>query len=217
MSLSQLVHADIVGKPPVYSRIKRFLECFDIEVPESQESGRLIARRIIGAISDDDSFLDEKKCKLRLFDTIRSGSLYFRVETNKQYGKVHQGRNREMVSTDELAAPTAQTFSRIITNDISKGFSSEKAKFNEEADSCLQKYVEAYTRMFNELQLLEKHTVQYFHHALFDHALEYFKEHVKNNVEDLDAEVSAMGKEFNSVVRTETIANKLEAMLISQF
>lgn len=55
------------------------------------------------------------------------------------------------------------------------------------------------------------------YYTLFDHTLEYYKEHVKHKAENQDAVSSLMGKEINSAVRKEAIRNKLEAMHNSQF
>lgn len=212
MSPIQMVQPDIVKKLPIYNRIKLFLERFGVEVPETNESGRLIARRIICRIWDEEIYDEEREAALSLFDSIRNGNMNSPIS----------GRNRsppssEFHNVNGITSNTSFPNNRSIANDVSKRFNNPKTKFSGDADEPLSKYIESYNRMSVELELSEEKKIRFFHHVLSDHALEYYKENIEGKVSTWNDLTTRMEMEFNSDVRMETIANKLEAMHMSQF
>lgn len=209
MTPMYLVDPEICKKLPIYGKVKAFLERFDVQVPVTEESGSLVAKRLICRIWNEEEFENDRAEAFAAFADFRNGGRNS-ASSPRQYVPFN--------STDETAhVENSRVSTRQISNDVAKRFSHEKLKFSGESTECWPKFVESYTRMSVEMELSDEMKRKFFHHLLRDHALEFYRDNVENSVEDYKEILLCMNKEFCSKVKMEAIARKLQSLHISQF
>ena len=205
MSPSYLVDPDICKKLPIYGKVKTFLEKFDVDVPVTDESGSLVAKRLICRIWNGDEYLEDRRRAFDQFDEFRNG------QRSEDTTRTSYNAGSPRTSTQPSNNP------RQISNDVAKRFSNDSSKFSGDETECWPKYVESYTRMSDELELDNRQMMKFFHHLLRDHALEFYREHVENQVSSFNDIEKKMNEQFFSALKMETVARRLEALHISQF
>lgn len=208
MTPMHLVTPEISKKLPIYGKVKQFLERFDVDVPITEESGSLVAKRLICRIWGDEEFSEDRKEAFLQFDNFRSGRSALSSAPLVQ--NVPITNNREVTSSPPCS-------DRTYSNDVAKRFSHESSKFSGESTECLTKFLESYIRTSNELDLTPEMKKKFFHHLLRDYALEFYRDNIEKKVSRFEDIVRLMEMEFCSPVKMETIARSLESMHISQF
>jgi len=127
MSPFHLVHPEISKKLPVYGKIKKFLERFDVQVPQTTESGTLVARKLIRRIWNDEEFTHDRRTALELFDTSRKAPIGY--ATNAR-GPSH-GNSANSAHSNQHSYSSRQ-----VANEVAKRFSNSSMKFSGETTEC---------------------------------------------------------------------------------
>ena len=201
------VSPDICKKLSIYGKVKLFLERYGVSVPSTEESGTLVAKKIICRIWNDEEFIDERKDAFTAFDEFQNGK--------KIKGTTSSDSNYTRKENDRFTPPSSNT--RQISNDVAKRLMNDSSKFSGESTECWPKYVENYSRISMEMELTADMQVKLFHHLLKGHALEFFRDNIEVQFRNFEDVLEKMNDEFCSSVKMETIARTLEAMHISQF
>lgn len=158
-----LVDPEISKKLPIYGKVKAFLEKYGVQVPVTNESGSLVAKRLICRIWSEPEFVNDRSDAFELFDNFRNGNREL-ISPNPPPPTMQESTNAGNMS----ASPT----SRQLSNDVAKRFCNENSKFSGASSECWPKFVESYTRMSVELELPDVMKQKLFHHLLRDFALE---------------------------------------------
>lgn len=203
-----LVDPDISKKLPIYGKVKAFLERFGVQVTVTNESGNLVAKRLICRIWNDPEFVNDRNDAFELFDNFRNGNrdLLPRSPTSP---------TNEETNTNQYASLNPS--SRQLSNDVAKRFSNENSKFSGASSECWPKHVESYTRMSVELELSDEMKQKFFHHLLCDFALEYYRDNIENKVSSFQEILNKMNSQFCTSVKMEAVARKLDAIHISHY
>lgn len=201
-----LIHPEISKKLPIYGKVKTFLERYGVQVPVTEESGTLVARRLICRIWSEPEFYEDRMEAFQAFEL-------FRLKKNSATSTLFQ--QSTPLTTNATSSPANN--SRQISNDVAKRFSNEKSKFSGESNECWSKFEEAYTRMSIEMELSNELKKKFFHHLLRDHALEFYRDYIEQKATNYEEVVKMMNDEFCSSVKMESVARKLQNLHISQY
>lgn len=204
-----LVHPEICKKLPIYGKVKQFLEKFGVQLPATEESGNLVAKRIICKVWGEDEFSEDRKFAFDMFDAHRAGN-------RQEHTRFNASSSQSRTNINNNMTPDPRTICRQVSNDVAKRFTNQSSKFSGESAENWLKYLESYERMSIELELSAELKVKLFHHILRDHALEHFRDNIEGKTSVYEEIVALMEKEFCSKIKMETIARKLETLHISQ-
>lgn len=210
MTPSHLVAPEICKKLPIYGKVKQFLERNGVDVPITEESGTLIAKRLICRIWGTDEFTEDRQDAFALFEEFRSGKKQLSTSPHV----IQHQATTDFHPNNNISGASSN---RSVSNDVAKRFSHESSKFSGDSNESFAKFVESYSRMSEELDLSDEMKKKFFHHLLRDHALEFYRDNIEKKVASYDDIVKCMEEEFCSSVKMETIARTLETIHISHF
>ena len=149
------VPPEISKKLPIYGKVKGFLGRYGVDVPVTEESGNLVARRLICRVWSEPEFENDRREAFEAFDSFRQ---------KKIDSSVNLTVRPSAVPTQSVRI-SSQTSNRQISNDVAKRFSNEKSKFGGTSNECWSKYLESYNRMSVEIELSNELKKTFFHHA----------------------------------------------------
>lgn len=205
-----LVDPEIFKKLPLYGKVKQLLERFGVQVPATEESGNLVAKRIICKVWGGDELIEDRKAAFEIFDAYSSGS---RSEPSSTRPSSSQGTNYTNNNSNNT---DPRTTTRQISNDVAKRFTNQSSKFSGESTENWLKYLKSYERMSVEVDRSVELKVKLFHHILRDHSFEHFRDNIERKTSIYEEIIALMEKEFCSKIKMETVARKLETLHISR-
>lgn len=204
---SYLIGPDIAKKLPIYGKAKAFLERYGVEVPVTEESGTLVAKRLICCIWNEPEFDEDRREAFEAFDAFRQKK-YSNSSTS-----IHQAST---VPTTNISTNSGSN-NRQICNDVAKRFNSEKSKFSGDSNECWPNFLESYQRMAIEIELSNVMKNKLLHHLLRDHALGFYRDYIEQKEPTFQEAVKLINEEFSSSVKMEATARKLQSLHISHY
>ena len=207
MSPMQLVHPEIVKKLTIFQKIKVFFLRYGIDVPVTEESGNLLARRIVCKIWGETIFDAERSEALQFFDEIRRG--------NTNPPTPLSTPRSSLVSPQHEFHP--QPSLRILGNDMAKRFGHDSLKFCGNPDESLDTFLDSFDRASKEMELSPEQKVNLVHHVFRGQALDFYRNEIEMKNVSWEEAVVVLSNEYNSEVRMETMNQKLKSLRISDY